>query len=623
MMPIFDVGRKYRRLLILESKDWLAACRDQYDPAVDLVLTYDFGLKLEVEGLGGQVAYVDHMVERDVMQENNFLIYKFFRDWHLGSQGKDIFSHRDVDFGFAFRIEIWNDFVFHIRTRLCLERLREIEYGALFAGTQLALVESTLKEMGLLFTPIRLDVPTSHASYYFPIHRWLDERLRTRRIKHRFRDFYNAIHGTLMSWLDRLPWMRSKPAIFIQEYYPTREILQRLKHDRRVRVVQVHYSWAPGWLKYLTERTIPVWGKAQDFREIADGLMQNLRIKRCARLILTNGVDITDSLYRVIERRISGRIEEVIRTLDCVVNYVEKHPITLEILIANIGLVSTSMDCVCKTRGIPSYLIINGFMGGGYLDEGKYATSINCYSSSIKENYFREMSNVVCLGDPRMDGYMRNASQRQINRNTPTVTIGASGHSPIDLNSYLAVEFDFMYDILQALALIKEREVHIHVIIKIRGNGYRAQYQAFVNEYFPGVVDEILDVTPMGQVLKKTDFFISIYSQTLFEASCLGIPCLYYKKDNQVVDPPFDGMSELVTVDCMDGLINAIEDFRAEDNRFSDFMRKSVMEKYIGPLDGRNLGRNMRYIYNLLKLSPPAYLCGTDDDRHSGSILST
>ena len=67
----------------------------------------------------------------------------------------------------------------------------------------------------------------------------------------------------------------------------------------------------------------------------------------------------------------------------------------------------------------------------------------------------------------------------------------------------------------------------------------------------------------MMQVLERTDFFVSIYSQTLFEASCLGIPCLYYKKDNEVMDPPFDGNSELVTVSNVEDLTDAIRDFRS------------------------------------------------------------
>jgi len=66
------------------------------------------------------------------------------------------------------------------------------------------------------------------------------------------------------------------------------------------------------------------------------------------------------------------------------------------------------------------------------------------------------------------------------------------------------------------------------------------------------------------------------------------------------LDPPFDGNSELVTVDSIGELVNAIEDFRSDHARFEPFLQKSVMEKYIGSLDGGNLERNLNFIYDLV-----------------------
>jgi hypothetical protein len=204
-----------------------------------------------------------------------------------------------------------------------------------------------------------------------------------------------------------------------------------------------------------------------------------------------------------------------------------------------------------------------------------------------------------------MDEYALSQS-RSINRLTPTVTIGASGHNITNLDSYVAVEFDFLYDVLRALLTIKERGVPLRVVIKVRSNGYQEQYEAFAEEYFPGLVDEILHSVPMRSVLEKTDFYISIYSQTLFEASCLGIPCLYYKKDTETMYAPFDGSSELVTVDNVADLIAACDDFLCEHPRFDAFLDRAVMEKYIGFLDGGNLDRNLEYIYGILSTSRPA-----------------
>lgn len=598
-MRAFDQGMQYRNIFILESRKYWENCKSLYDTQQDLVLTYDLGLKHEIEKEGGRVQYIDHLVDSQLMQENNFLVYQFFRDWHKDAQGNDIFEYRGIPFGFSFRLEIWNDLIFFARTRICLEALKKSKFEKIFAGTRLGQIEATLNEMGLPFTPVAENQDVSSSEYFFPIQRWMDEKVRYQGIggiKYRVRDMVSSIQGTLLSWLDRLTG-GNKPAIFLQEYHPTRKLVQRLQAESKVRLILATFSRTQGLFRY-----IPVWGSADKYQTDADKLIQKLRERRCTKLVLSNGVDISEGIFRIIEERIAARLTETLRNLECVIRYLDKNPIRLEVLIANIGQMATLVDCVCRSRGIPSYLIINGMMGSQFQDESKYASIINAYSTSIKNNYFRGMSNIICLGDPRMDTYAAKISSvRTINRKEPTITIGASGHNSTDLNSYLAIEFEFMFDVLEAIRVIKSRGVKLRTVIKVRANGYLAQYEAFVQEYFPGLVDEILDTGSMDQLLNKTDFFISIYSQTLFEASILGIPALYYKKDTEIKDPPFDGHSELVTVDNINDLIVAIDDFRTGHHRYDAFLERTVMEKYIGSLDGHNLQRNLDYIYELLE----------------------
>ena len=600
-MRFINTKKIYRKVLILESRAWWLSCQDQFDIEKDVVLTYDFALKKEVELRGGDAYYIDHLVDKQLMQENNFLAYKFFRDWHLDASGTDIFSYRGIPFGFAFRLQIWNDYISYVRNRICLECLRHIQFDQLLVGVEIRLVENILGEMGLSFTSVKYQKINSDKTYFFPIFRWMDERIRTRKLKHVFRDAVTALQGFIMLRVDRLLGREKFSGVFLQEYYPTKDLLQRLNRDRGIRLVLAHFSWSKNFFKYLTERPIPVWGKIENYQHIADRLLDDFETRRCSTLTLVNGVDITDSAFRIIEKRVHEQIAETLLSLDCVINYLDKNPIKLAVLIANIGLISTLVDCVCRARNVPSYLIINGLMSGDFLDESKYASVINSYSSSIKENYFRGMDNVVCLGDPRMDSYVKDHSIRLINREVPTITIGTSAYSPIDLNSYVAVEFDFMNDVLSALKIVKDRGVKLRVIIKVRANGYHDQYKNFVHEYFPGLVDEILDVIPFSKVLEKTDFYISLYSQTLFEASSLGIPCLYYKNDFEILDPPFDGNSELVTVGNIADLVSAIIDFQSDHERFLPFLDRAVMEKYIGPLDGNNLERNLTFIRQLIK----------------------
>ena len=571
-----------------------------YDPAQDLVLTCDLALRLIVEKTGGVCAYLDHLCEQMEMQKNNFLIYQFFRDWHFDAAGSDIFTYKNIGFGFRFRIDIWNDFTFYVRLRLCLERLRQISHQALFVGLSNGPVKHVIDEMNLdgKILPRSQFVP--QPVYFFPIHEWIDQRLHTKTMRHFVRDTVTVLQGYVMGGWDRITGsLKKRTGVFVQEYYPTRKILQSLLQQRRISVVQAHFSSAQGVTKFLRERPIPVYGSAEKYRPTAKLLMENFRRVRSAKLILSNGIDITNAVNHIIEQRIADILPEVLRDLDCVIRHLEKNPLKLIVLAGNLGQLAMLVDAVAKHQGIPSYLIINGLLGNEFHDEGKYATVINSYSTSIRDNYFRGMQNIVCLGDPRMDDYAA-SEKKLINRTTPTITISASGFNNIDLNSYLAVEFDFLNDVLQALAILRQRGLDTHVIIKVRSNGYKLQYCNFVEEYYPGVVNEIIDNAPIREILDRTDFLISIYSQTLFEASCLGIPSVYYRKDNEIIDPPFDGQSELVTISDVPSLVTAIEDFQQNHERYNDFLKKSMMEKYVGRLDGKNLKRNLDYIDHLL-----------------------
>lgn len=595
-------GSVFRNIFIVESRAAWSDFSPLFDSAQDLLLTYDFALRKQVEESGGAAFYVDHLCDQSFMQENNFQMYQFFRDWHYDAGGEDIFRYREVNFGFSFRIDIWNDFTFYIRSRLCLEQLHSFSWQKIYIDSRLTLLCEVLADMGLVFEvrAPRLDKRGAFSGYFFPIHRWMDERLRIRRPKHVLRDLVVTVQGITMSWLDRLADCHGrKNGVFVQEYHPTRQLLQRLMQHAGLRVVLAHFSSAKGLMKFLRERPIPIYGRLKRYQKDVDRLIEAFRNRRSARLVLANGVDISAAVNREIERKIRIVLPESLRALDCVINYLDRHPLHLEILIGNIGKVATLVDCVAKSRGVPSFMIINGLLGNEYMDEAKYATVINGYSESIRDNYFQGMDNIVCLGDPRMDGYAK-SSPIKINRIEPTVTIGASGFNNIDLNSFLAVEFKFLYEVLSAIRNIGDRAKKIRVVVKVRPNGYREQYQQFSEEYFPGLVELIVDNVPMREVLDQTDLFISIYSQTLFEASCLGIPVIYHKTDREIMDPPFDGTSELVTTHNVPDLERAIRDFLSEDNRFNAFQDNAVMEKYVGPLDGKNLERNFDFVLGLL-----------------------
>ena len=606
-MYMVDVSTRRRRVYLVDDGAAWKGLQTGPLSAEDLVLVFDFGLWKDLLAQGADAWLVDHIVSPDIMQDNNYRIYEFFRRWHLDETGKDFFSHRDIPIGFAFRQEIWGEFTFYLRLRLCLGVLTIVPHDDLMVSTRQPMVHGILRIMGVPFREISPAPGDVMSTFCFPVFQWMDEQLRPVSWRSRLRDrLFDLISG-LQRMFDFISDLKpSLPRVFVQTYHPTRRIIERLVKDRRVRVVLVAPSNFRDARSWLQESTIPIRGSVRRFEVVAREMLARFRAAPHRRMIFSNGDDATEGVLDLILAKFERRLAHFLRVMDSVVRALDRRPLRLEILIANIGTVATMVDCYCRARGVPSFLIINGILGTGFLDEGKYATVINGYSESIRRNYFQGMDNVLALGDPRMDDYAirrKSGRNRAVNLSLPLVTVGTSGYSPIDLNSYVAVEFDFMFDVLSALRDARFAGGAPRIRIKLRPNGYREQYARFIERFFPEVPIELVNKVPMVNVLEDTDLYISIYSQTLFEASMMGIPTIYYRKDTEVIDEPFNGKSELVTVDNREALGQALRDFGTGHPRFEAFLRPDVMSKYIGPLDGGNTERNLQFIYRALDAS--------------------
>ena len=602
-MKLINQEKSYRHLLILESSSCWDSCKSSFNPEEDIVLTFDFGLKNLVESIGGQAFYVDSLCAPEEMQKNNLLAAEFLKKWHFDEYGNDIFTEGGVPFGFAFRIEIWSEYLHYVRLRANLEQLKKLKYETILVGENNSFLSDVLVEMGLNFDSIDKNPTLNNSVYFFDIHKYMFDALHAKSLKNVAKSIMIWALSNIRFFLDMYS-RRSKKTIYAQIYHPTKPIISHLLKDSKFRVITSSLVTEKGWRKFFFQRLIPIRGRKGSFEKRSNELLASFRKKHVTQLILSDGTDLTDGVYTIIESQIKHWVAEALRILNSTVTYVEKHPIHLELMIANIGLVQTIVDCVLKTKGVPSYLIINGLMPSTFGDEAKYASYINCYGIETKKNYYQDAEHVICLGDPRMDVYMNSIKEKAclINRMNPVVSIGTSGFNNLDLNSYVAVEFEFMYEVLTSFQELKNEGYLFSIIIKVRPNGVLNQYKSFVEEYFPELEIDLLREVPMTDVLKKTDLYISIYSQTLFEASCLGIPAIYYKKDKEYLDAPFDGKSELVTVNTLSELKQAFVDFKNSHSRFDGFLDRSVMEKYIGPLDGNNTSRNIDYIYGLLDI---------------------
>jgi len=58
-----------------------------------------------------------------------------------------------------------------------------------------------------------------------------------------------------------------------------------------------------------------------------------------------------------------------------------------------------------------------------------------------------------------------------------------------------------------------------------------------------------------------------------------------------------------VTAFCLDDLVDKMEMFYENDSIYEAFLKKKVMERYVGCLDGKSTERNIDFIYSLVNRS--------------------
>lgn len=592
------VKESYRHIFLVQNRDYWKACPFPYDKERDLVLSFDFAVVREVFAFGGEAGYLDHLVASEDMERYNHETYGFFYGWHRDADNRDIFTYKGLSLGNAFRLEIWNDVTYFARMFFNITAVKSMSPARLFVGLEDQCALSILGMLDLKTETWAFGGKGEFREYYFPVFSWMHERINPTGTGRLLKVLGWRLFDTVFRLYDRLfRASRKRKCVFVQRYYPTKGIIEKLKTDNRVQVILETYTPDNSVVR---ERRMPVQKLFTPERYEAEArrILGEFEHRKSAEWLI-EGVDIGRELYAVIMKKISGLLPAYLQTADTIIRFFSRKRPGLMITTTNIGVVNCLALNYCHANNIPTYLIINGLLWGDYYEEGKDATWINSYGESIKNNYFKGMENVVCLGDPRMDAYAVSVV-KEINYDCPTIVIGAGGFSNMDLNSYTAFEFDFLNDVMNACRNLIRKGRPLAVWIKVRSNGYLGQYEDFLKEYSPDVPVKLFAGTPMKDVLAGADFYLSIYSQTLFEASCLGIPVLYYKKDTEKTAAPFDGRSELVTALSPEDLELKMEAFYAKSDIYAPFMDRKVMEKYIGPLDGNNLKRNLDFIYSLL-----------------------
>jgi hypothetical protein len=595
------IASSTRNIYIVEDRSCWIRTPENFDLEQDLVLTFDFSLWHLSRSMGGRAEFLDSLSTQAENQSNNFVIQDYLRHWYQDGNGEDIFRYQSINFGPSLLLEIWNGVVDEVRLALCLSVVSNTVFEKLFLISPSERLQDFVSYMGLSAEVHNVARDLSSTVYYFPIQQWLDSKFAHSSLRLRISEYVLNKRAQGMFVLLRSRILNTKKKnIFIHEYHPTMDLLTHFQKKSDCRVFQGDISRARGFRGLLLkDLPIPLYGRSNDFIKKSEELADDFMSQSGARIITTTGQDLTVRIKSLIHKRLIDTLPRYLQSLSSIKRNFNAMNLDLIVLISNLGRIPSLLHCIAQYSGTPSFLIINGMLLSDFMDEAKRSDFINSYSTSIRDNYFSQQDNVFALGDPRMDKYIDSRRNATVT-NRPVVTIGTSGFNPVDINSNLAVEFQFLSEVLTAIKLETKSDFLPRVILKIRANNYKHQYQSFVDEYFSMMAVEIAKENSIEEVLSKSDLYISIYSQTLFQAAALGVPTIYHKSDRELMHTPFDGESELVTTSDISSLCNAIRDFSRDSSRFDLFMERKVLEKYIGPLDGHNLQRNSNFIEKLL-----------------------
>jgi rRNA-processing protein FCF1 len=587
------VNKEFKNVFIVDNRNSWVSCLPLFSKETDIVFCLDFALKHELERNGVTVFFLDHLSDSSVLQEINYHMHKFLDQWYKDDLGNDLLVYKGLKLGSALNQLVITEVTSFCHFYFNIMVLRRLNFEALTLAIDNKLVHDIFDKLNFKYNTVQIvNSELKFPAYVFPISFWVKSKLYKESVKQKVTSFLKSAITFAHSVFDVIN--NKRPNIYIQDYYPTHEIITDLMNSKEFIVRTPDFSLQRS---ILVQRRIP----KKTFKKRIKAA-QNLSGKYVSAKKPTwiyDGYDISIFLYEIISPIINSRLNDACNTADSVIQHFKNNRYSLVIPVTNYWLENRLIMNQAKNDGIPVFMIANGILNMTFENDGRDSDYVNCYSEAVKKDYFSNSNHAVCLGDPRMDKYS-SLAPKDINRDIPVIIIGAAGFNSIDLNSYLAYEFDFLFDILQVLNTFKREGFNYKIILKVRENGYEHQYNDFIEEYFADLKVNIIRDVAFASLIKQADLYISLYSQTIFEAACHGIPVIYYKKDTQFINKPFNLNSELVTATDINSLQEKIYLFYNGSNIFDAILSKPVLEKYIGPLDGNCRQRNIEFINRLV-----------------------
>ena len=596
------LDKPYKKVFYIPTRNHLNTVREQIDFSADLILTFDFSVKKATLSMGGDCEYIDKIVSAQEMNPNNFTLQEFIENWNFDQNQLDLFSYGEVEFGQSFQIDFISELYSAIRLAIGFSRLARVSYEQIILVNPEEIITNVLNDLKIEFTSQILEVTNLQESFFFDVNSYMRQSLYKKSIKQKIFLYVKNLLGILYQ-IRSSKENSFKKTIYIQLYHPTFGILEKFRKSNVVNPLLAPGVNFGSIKEIFKQESIPMYRNKKSHSKYAKSTIENYRKLRTRELVFDDGSNLTNSAYRVIDKYVENKASEAIKIIDSIRKYLEVQSIDLLILVTNYGFFDSILFSVAKNHNIPSYMMINGMLISKYGNDSKRATLINAYGATMARDYFKDCKNVVSLGDPRMDKYASQfqGNTRILETDTFVIGIGTAGLNNTDLVSYSAFEFEFMYECLSAIQLVRDSGKAIEIRLRVRANGVVNMYRRFVREYFPDLKIIFCQNESLVDYFSKLNLYVTFYSQTILEASAMGVPAIYFKVDEEDLHPPFDSKSEVVTAKSRADLFKLMKDFNSDSQVYRNFMDPATLEKYIGFIDGGNLQRNIKAIEGMLE----------------------
>ena len=602
------IDKEYRTLAFVNSVKLLKQINDSNIENLE-IFTLNFEVKYLSDELNIKCCYIDSIAPQILLEELNKTLADFLSSWFKDEKGNDLFNYKGINFGRAFLLKIWSEIVYQSRLLANISYLELSDNHRIIIDSNLKDVIEILNELNLSYRILEFERNPDEVQLFFDIRKYMNDSFKNTGIKKKFIQYSMLFIGALQ----KLSLFQRKSAraktIYAQVYHPTIPIIRELRKDKSKHVVTNSVFGNARYRKYISVQNVFVKrGYTNKNLEIANQIIENFRLRKQIHIEKENLYKIRNEsfLIEIILELIKTEVAIAVASVDSINKFCKMQDLSLYITIANLGTFETVLDEYCKVNGIPRYLVINGFLSNDHYIDSRDADFINCYSETIKLNFYKNSNFAFALGDPRMDKYALETNSKKIANDSETnqvvIGIGTAGYNNIDVLSYSAFEFEFIYGVLRTLKMVAlKTSKQLKFKLKVRSNGVEAHYAYLLEKYFSDLEVEIADYLDFASFSKSIDVYISTYSQTLFEVASLGKPVIYFKKDTEVLGPPFNGNSELITAKNEAELLSHLDKIINGSDYSYATLERATIEKYFGYLDGKNLERNLNFINEILE----------------------